>query len=100
MHFSIRMCRKRIKEAEKYFADYESRRCAPTAYAKAQGASPAKDCKTASGKASCLWWLRSPGDYSYCAAYVYCDGSGRANGSLVNFDINCVRPALWIDLES
>lgn len=51
-----------INEVEKYFNSDEARKCAPTAYAKAQGASTSDTFKTPSGAATCWWWLRSPGD--------------------------------------
>ena len=67
-------------------------RITPTAYAVKQGASTYSSTKTAG------WWLRSPGRALYSAAHVKADGSlGDYNVSL-SFD--CVRPALWIDLES
>jgi tetratricopeptide (TPR) repeat protein len=48
------------------------------------------------------WWLRSPGDDAYLAAYVYGRGcvSLRGNyvGSRVLFDDGGVRPALWLNL--
>lgn len=64
------------------------------------------------------WWLRSPGKSSNYAAGVYSDGAIDYDGCVVNYnyrlksrwdedyikmiyDINeCVRPALWINLES
>ena len=89
-----------INEVEKYFNSDEARKCAPTAYAKAQGAHTNDSYKTASGAATCWWWLRSPGIYQYVAANVFSDGSVYCNVSLVNFDGGAVRPALWIDLSA
>ena len=89
-----------INEVEKYFNSDEARKCAPTAYAKAQGAYTSDSYKTASGAATCWWWLRSPGIYQYVAANVFSDGSVYCNVSLVNFDGGAVRPALWIDLSA
>ncbi len=86
-----------ITEAEKYFPTDESRKCAPTAFAKAQGAYISD--KTASGEATC-WWLRSPGYKRYYAAVVNHVGSVYCTGSDVNCDSDCVRPALWINLDS
>lgn len=40
------------------------------------------------------WWLRSPGDYSDCAAGVRSDGSVNYCGDYVNIATDCVRPAL------
>jgi len=49
------------------------------------------------GNKTAWWWLRSIGDFSINAAYVYRDGEIYVNG----FDVNSnggVRPALWIKL--
>lgn len=89
-----------INEVEKYFNSDEARKCAPTAYAKAQGAYTSDSYKTASGAATCWWWLRSPGGNLTYAAYVYDDGSVSCNGIDVNADNYAVRPALWINLDS
>lgn len=64
----------------------------PTAYAIAQGASTSV---IDTGN----WWLRSPGDDQDCASCVT-----RTIGSLscakVYYDDICVRPALWVDINS
>ena len=89
-----------INEVEKYFNSDEARKCAPTAYAKAQGAYTSDSYKTASGAATCWWWLRSPGSHQNYAAFVFHDGSVCYNGAYVNYDDDAVRPALWINLDS
>lgn len=89
-----------INEVEKYFNSDEARKCAPTAYAKAQGAYTSDIYKTASGAATCWWWLRSPGLYQNFAAIVNYDGSVYYYGNLVNYAHDAVRPALWINLDS
>lgn len=89
-----------INEVEKYFNSDEARKCAPTAYAKAQGAYTSDIYKTASGAATCWWWLRSPGDRQTYAAYVHNDGSVDYPGDAVSLVIDAVRPALWINLDS
>ena len=89
-----------INEVEKYFNSDEARKCAPTAYAKAQGAYTSDSFKTASGAATCWWWLRSPGSLQTYAADVYTDGSVNYYGSSVRHDTDAVRPALWINLDS
>lgn len=89
-----------INEVEKYFNSDEARKCAPTAYAKAQGAYTSDIYKTASGAATCWWWLRSPGTCQLNAAYVYIGGSVNCSGSNVNLGHDAVRPALWINLDS
>ena len=73
-------------------------RVSPTAYAIKQGASTSSSNKTADGAATGWWWLRSPGDGQRGAASVYGDGSLGIHG--VGLDSGCVRPALWINLES
>ncbi len=102
-----------IKEAEQLFATDNARSCAPTAYAKAQGAYASSNYQTSSGEAACVWWLRSPGVDQNCAAYVDSDGDVRHIGSDVNLDRGFlfidryviddsfgVRPALWITLNA
>lgn len=86
-----------INEAEKYFNSDEARKCAPTAYAKAQGAWLSDDTyKTQSGAATCWWWLRSPGNSQYIAAIVNIGGLVYYTGYGVDYDNISVRPALWI----
>ena len=89
-----------INEVEKYFNSDEARKCAPTAYAKAQGAYTSDSYKTASGAATCWWWLRSPGNNQLNAAHVYRGGSVYCTGSPVSDGSDSVRPALWINLDS
>ena len=89
-----------INEVEKYFNSDEARKCAPTAYAKAQGAYTSDSYKTASGAATCWWWLRSPGYSQINAAYVRSDGSVYYSGHPVSDDADAVRPALCINLDS
>ena len=89
-----------ITEAEKYFTSDNARKCAPTAYAKAQGAWASDDDKTASGEATCQWWLRSPGYTQDSAAFVNFVGDVNEGGHYVINDHVAVRPALWIDLNS
>lgn len=89
-----------INEVEKYFNSDEARKCAPTAYAKAQGAYTSDSYKTASGAATCWWWLRSPGSSQGSAATVNHGGSVSYYGNIVNYVNDAVRPALWINLDS
>lgn len=87
-----------IVEVNKYLSSTETRKCAPTDYAITRGAWTSDSIKTGE-RATCWWWLRSPGCNSYSTAYVYGDGSVYDNGYRANYDIGGVRPALWIDLE-
>ncbi len=86
-----------ITEVNKYFSSDEARKCVPTAYAIAQGAWTSNTDKTG-GRATCWWWLRSPGGNSDCAARVDYVGSVDDYGYNVDYSIVAVRPALWIDL--
>jgi len=88
-----------ITEVNKYFSSNEARKCVPTAYAIAQGAYTSSSY-TVGGKATCWWWLRSPGSSQDYAASVSLVGSVRSFGGLVLSALGCVRPALWIDLAS
>ena len=88
-----------ITEVKKYFSSDEARKCAPTAYALAQG-SWTNETDKVDGKATCVWWLRSPGIYSYSAAGVYPVGSVGDFGFSVYDGTGAVRPALWVNLGS
>lgn len=80
-----------IDEAEKYFDNTAARRTDATDYA--------KGIRVSSGDGS-WWWLRSPGHCAYDVAAVGRDGSVYYNGCRVyNYEI-CVRPAMWINLQS
>ncbi len=82
-----------ISEANRYFSSDSARQCRGTAYCYARGAYKG-------GNGNCWWWLRSPGNISSSAAYVYNDGSVLDGGINVNSDNRAVRPALWINLGS
>ena len=73
-------------------------RVAPTAYAIKQGAYTSSSNQTADGSAAGWWWLRSPGYNQSNAAGVRADGS--LYSSSVNSGSGCVRPALWLNLDS
>ena len=91
-----------VTEAIKYFSTDETRRCVPTDYVIAQGAEISDSNKTG-GKATCVWWLRSPGCLSNENAAI-----GYSNGSVsyidagirVNYVDVSVRPAMWISTEN
>ena len=86
-----------INEVNKYFTTDDSRKCAPTYYAIEQGAYTS-DSYTTGGKATCWWWLRSPGSSQFFASYVDAGGSVHDYGNYVDDSSDCVRPALWINL--
>lgn len=81
-----------ITEVGKYFNSDSDRVCTPTAYAVAKGAYE-------SDSGSCWWWLRSPGHPQNRAASVDCVGSIFDFGNDVGTYDECVRPALWINLD-
>ena len=83
-----------ITEANKYFSSGSARQCKPTEYTVAGGA------YNNSSIGNCCWWLRSPGSNQYSAARVNIDGGVNEVGYNVSNDLNAVRPALWIDLNS
>ncbi len=92
------------KEAfEDYFTSDEERICTPTTYADWAGSA-----YTGFG-GGCRWWLRSPGEEQNAALCVEDDGSliNRAAGTgsmysrdSVSHECICIRPALWVNLES
>lgn len=90
-------------EAHKYFGVMESNRnniegrVHPTAYVE-ESVYTSDDDKTADGDSTGRWWLRSPGGDQDYAAYVLFDGSLSYN--FVHNVYSCVRPALWVNLES
>lgn len=51
-------------------------------------------------KINVMWWLRSPGSGSNCAAIVYGDGSLHSNGYYFRNIYNAVRPVLRIEKSS
>ena len=101
-----------IKEAERYFKSDEDRMCIPS-----EGALNNRIFVRVNSlgdifsfvvcfedyprwKRSCDWWLRSPGIGSSKAADVLDRGGVRCHGGSVHDANRCVRPALWINLDS
>ena len=73
-------------------------RTSPTAYALKAGTWTNDRYKTADGKITGWWWLRSPGSNRNSAAHVDRDGS--LNDYTVDTDSGCLRPALWVNLDA
>ncbi len=72
-------------EVKKYLDSDESRKLAPTDYARAQGLD-----------GYCNWYLRTPGQYRNWVALVHGDGKV-SDGGYFAFDGNYgVRPAMWV----
>ena len=81
------------EEATQYFKTDDERKATATAYANANGAYKA-------GNGCCWWWLRSPGNSSSRASFVFSDGSLYAGGLVVTYTFIVVRPVFWLDLSS
>ena len=86
-----------IKELNKYFSDYDVKMCAPTDYAIAQGVET-DSSYSVDGKAACWWWLRSVRYDHTNQRYSYSDGWMKY--VFYSGMVNCVRPAMWVDLEA
>ena len=86
-----------LAEAESLFNDNTPRKCVPTPYAVEKGVE-GDSRELIEGRACCYWWLRSPGKHQIYASFVFADGALGPGGSIVNGDINAVRPALWVNL--
>ena len=90
-------------EAKKYFVDdsgkYDggdssARACTLTAYAISRGGEASYGTKWWSD--NCWYWLRSPGQYSNYAAYVYRNGYVSFDYDGIDPDTGVVRPAIWV----
>lgn len=88
-----------INEVNKFFTTCESRECEPTLYAIARG-SYSVNSNMSGDKVTCWWWLRSRGSSWHDASNVCDDGSVNDYGLSGNDFHFCVRPALWINLDS
>ena len=80
-------------ESEKYFTSSDAIQCKPTEYAIANGAKV--EDRTGG---FCMWWQRAGYSVQMMAPYINLDGVKK--GDSVNKTYICVRPALWIDLNS
>ncbi len=80
------------KDLKAYFSDDDSQICFPTEYAQSQGAYVDEDTGGTS------WWLRTTDEVSFEAAYV--SGGPSDRNCLSYLSKGCIRPALWVNLES
>ncbi len=87
-----------ITEVNKYFKNDEARMCAPTDYA-IKNHVRTSSSYSVDGRATCYWWLRSPGGLSNYAAYLNDNGYVLTFGDQVFNMLRAVRPALYIDLN-
>ena len=74
-----------VNEAKKYFSSNEARKC--TMMTNKQD------------DVRCFWWLRTPGNSLSSAALVNSNGSG-FYAVAVDKDGICIRPAMWLNIES
>lgn len=81
-----------VDEANRYFMSDGDRICKPTQQAVNNGAFKGED------SGACPWWLRSPGVFSDCEAYVGADGYVDSCNGNVDGAAGAVRPALWVNL--
>lgn len=84
-----------VDEANEYFNSDVYRMCMSTQQALYNGA-----LATEGGiyDGTCCWWLRSPGDDSFLAAFVGTVGRVFSSGNNVDSTDLAVRPALWVNL--
>ena len=84
-----------IDEQKTYLTDVEKSTGCRTQYAMSRYVFP----WPADDGSACWWWLRSPGNYDYKAAYVDEKGMLFIDGTTGNSEIVGVRPALYIDTD-
>jgi hypothetical protein len=81
-------------EANRYFADNESRRSAPTDYAAARGVKYDRTYEI-DGRPCGMWWTRSAGNSQWRVSFSYF--WGKLNYTYATKDVVGVRPMLWMD---
>ncbi len=82
-----------VSEVKKYFDSDAGRVCKPTKYAVASGAWENDP------HGACPWWLRTPGERSSTACYVYStNGYISESGNQVYYTVYGIRPAMWITI--
>lgn len=84
-----------VSEFSHYFLDggnYSDRIAELTPYAMAKGA------ESGSGANTGTWWLRSPGAYTFSAAYV--DSIGALRECRADYPGYVIRPVMWVDLRA
>lgn len=84
-------------EVEYYFYNEQSRVCQSTHYAAAQAKEQISNAYNGT-QGYCWWWLRSPGDNPKSAMTIFSDGEHKLD--VVENPTGCVRPAMWVNLES
>lgn len=90
-----------IDEVNEYLVSEEIRKCVPTEYAKEYCWSAyTSDTSMLNGKATCWWWLRTPGKKDTSIATVSDDGSVYYEGAGKGNYSGGVRPAMRILLDA
>lgn len=74
-------------------------RAAPTTYAASLGVHTFSETKTEDGEDAGQWWLRSPSFAKGAASAVNTHGALYGNFGICSDGV-CVRPAMWVDLDS
>ena len=89
-----------IDEVRRYFKNDSDKMAAPTLYVEKNYKDNVYISKSykVNGRGTGWWWLRSPGFYRYCAAYVLLVGVVNEDGLDVASSAGSVRPALWLNL--
>lgn len=85
-------------DAHKYMDSDAARRCAPTAYAIARGATTSSTYQV-DGKHTCGWWLRNVYSTNFNAATITIEGAVSTLDVDLWLAFYGVRPALWINTE-
>ena len=88
-----------LGEADMYFRSDQSRKCAPTGYAKARGAWTSSK-NFVNGEGTCWWWLRTPGHKGTNASDIGGGGALHYSGLAVDNDVGTVRPAVWVEIDA
>ena len=90
---------------EKYFTSKAARLCAPTDYVDPYNHNRSRhfDAVLVDGRATYIWWLRSPGMRQNRVVNVskeggWLDSSSTPKGT--NYLPHMIRPAMWVDLTS
>ncbi len=90
---------------EQYFTSDEERLCTPTDYVDPYNYRRTLffDAVKVEGRATYIWWLRSPGLYQTTVTNVSEEGRWRASSPTpkgTNHQQHMVRPAMWVDLTN
>ena len=89
-----------IQELNRYLKNGDlNRKCNPTIHAKQHGCTLSGENFSKNGNACCYWWLRTIGKWQFTATIVNPDYSVYYMGDPVQNKGNCVRPAVWIELD-